>query len=105
MEYQRRLSVVHKSLLEQKMFSGVEKELAIFNAVMAFAICFATKSLWYVPAAMLMHSVLRWLYKRDPYIRKIYLRYNVLGRVYDPWPRRRQTTNARPEGFAKGLLC
>lgn len=100
-----RYSVVHKSLLEQKMFGGVEKELAIFNGTVAIAIIFGTKSFWYIPFAMLLHAILRWMYKRDPYMRKIYLRYNVLGRVYDPWPRHVMTTNMRPEGFSKGMLC
>lgn len=105
MEYQPRQSVVHKSLLEKKTYAGVEKEIAIFNGTLAFAICYATNSLWYAPAAFVIHSAVRWLTKRDPEIRKVYLRYNVLGRVYDPWPRRVQTTNSRPKGFGKGLLC
>lgn len=96
---------MHKSLLEQKTYAGVEKEIAIFNGTIAIAICYATKSIWYVPVAFLIHSAMRWLNKRDPQMRKVYLRYNVLGRVYDPWPRRRSATNMRPEGFSKGLLC
>ena len=99
------MTVVHKSLNELKTFAGVEKEIAIFNGTIAIAICYATQSLWYVPAAFFIHTLLRWLYRRDPHIRKIYLRYNVLGRVYDPWPRRKMTTNMRPEGFSKGMLC
>lgn len=105
MEYQERFSIVHKSLLEQKTYAGVEKEIAIFNGTIAIAICYATKSIWYVPVAILIHSVMRWLNKRDPQMRKIYLRYNVLGRVYDPWPQQRSATNMRPEGFARGMLC
>lgn len=101
----RRASVVHKSLLEQQMFAGVDKKIAIFNGTIAIAVSFATKSLWYVPVAMAFHEVMRWLHKRDPYVYKVYMRYNVLGRVYDPWPRNKMTTNERPEGFSKGLLC
>lgn len=105
MDYLPRVSTVHKSLLEQKTYAGVEKEIAIFNGTIAIAIIFATKSIWYVPVAFLTHAAMRWLNKRDPHIRKIYLRYNVLGRVYDPWPRVTQVTNTRPQGFSKGLLC
>ena len=105
MEYIPRVSMVHKSLLEQKTMAGVEKEIAIFNGTITVAICYATSSLWYIPVALLTHAAMRWLNKRDPNIRKIYLRYNVLGRIYDPWVRPNMTTNMRPEGFSKGMLC
>lgn len=105
MEYQPRASVVHKSLLENKTIAGVEKEIAVFNGTVAFAVCYGTQSLWYLPFAVLLHMGIRWMNKRDPHIRKIYLRFSVLGRTYDPWPRRKTTTNERPEGFSRGQLC
>lgn len=105
MEYQPRVTTVHKSLLEAKHIGGVEKEIAVFNGTVAFAVCFGTQSFYYLPVAILIHMLVRWLTKRDPHFRKIYLRFSVLGRTYDPWPRRKLATNERPEGFSKGTLC
>lgn len=105
MAYQPRVTVVHKSLLEAQRIAGVEKQLVILNGVIALAMSHGMGNLWYLPVAFLLHYLLAWGYRKDPEFRKIYLRYSVLGEIYDPWPRVTMKTNARPKGFGQGMLC
>ena len=104
-DYEPRWTPVHKSLLEIKTIAGVESRMAILNWTMAVAITFGMNTLYFLPAALLMHMLLRWLTRKDPHLIRIYSQYRVFGDVYDPWPRRKVKTNARPKGFGKGMLC
>lgn len=101
----RRVTPVHQSLLEVKTIGGVEARMAILNGTFSAAITFALESMYFLPIAVLTHIFLRWLTRRDPHIIKIYSQYRLLGSVYDPWPRRKQRTNMRPNGFGRGMLC
>lgn len=103
--YERRVTVVHKSLLETQTIGGVEKELVILNGAIAMAISVALNNFWYVPVAMLLHFFLAWGNRKDPDFRKIYIRYSLLGDIYDPWPHIKMKTNERPKGFGQGMLC
>jgi type IV secretion system protein VirB3 len=104
-EYQQRFTVIHKSAHEVKTIMGVESRMAILNGTMSLAILFAMESLYVLPFAVITHSLLRWLTKKDPQTIPIYTRYRIFGDVYDPWPRRSQKTNPRPYGFSRGMLC
>lgn len=103
--YESRATPVHRSLLEYKTIGGVESRMAILNGTVAAAITLGTETLLYIPVAMVLHMMLRWLTKKDPHLIMIYMRYRLLGDVYDPWVRRSTKTNARPKGFSRGVLC
>lgn len=105
MEYQPRATPVHRSLLEQKTIGGVESRMAILNGTLAAALTFGMMTVYFLPFAVLLHLVLRWITKKDAKLIEIYTRYRIFGEVYDPWPKAVMRVNARPKGFAKGLLC
>lgn len=105
MQTERRRTPVYQSLLEVKTVAGVESRIAILNGTFAAAFTFGLDNPWMIPIAVVTHIFLRWLTKKDPHIIRIYSQYRVLGAIYDPWPKRKQRTNARPRGFGRGLLC
>lgn len=87
------------------MLGGVEFRLAILNGTISAAIVMALQNWYYIPVAILAQLFLAWVTKKDPLVVKIYARYNLLGDVYDPWPRHTVRMNSRPEGFGKGIIC
>ena len=103
--YEPRFTIIHKSMLEAQRIAGVEKPMAILNGSIAMAMCMGLNNFYYLPFAVLLHYLMVWGYKKDPDFRIVYLRYTILGEIYDPWPHRKMKTNARPKGFGQGLLC
>jgi type IV secretory pathway TrbD component len=105
MDYELRASAIHRSLLEIKTIGGVEDRLAILNGTFAAAIVMGL-GLWpYIAVAVALHLVLARLTRRDPFTRRIYMRYNAQADRYDPWPHARQRCNRRPQGFGRATLC
>jgi type IV secretory pathway TrbD component len=104
-EYELRQTPVRKSLIETRTLGGVEFRLAMLNGTISAAIVMALQNWYYIPVAILIQLFLAWVTKKDPLVVKIYARYNLLGDVYDPWPRHTMRMNSRPEGFGKGLIC
>ncbi len=105
MSYEPRASAVHKSLLEIKTLGGVEKRMAIANGTLAAALTMGTNQPMFLALAVVVHFFLMWLTKKDPFTIKVYMRYALMGDIYDPWPKRTIKRNSRPEGFGKNLLC
>lgn len=103
--YEPRATVVHKSLLEIKTLAGVEKKMAILNGTMAATLTMGMNQPGFIGLAVGLHFFLMWVTKKDPFTIKVYARYALLGDVYDPWPKRTNKRNPRPEGFGKNLLC
>jgi len=103
--YQPRSTPIHHSLMEIKTIAGVERRIAIVNVTIAAALTMAMHVWGYVVAAVLLHVVLAYLTKRDPFLRLIYIRYNTQADTYDPWPHAVQRTGHRPYGFGRGALC
>jgi len=103
--YEPRATVVHKSLLEIKTLAGVEKKMAILNGTMAATLTMGMNQPGFLGLAVGLHFFLMWVTKKDPFTIKVYARYALLGDVYDPWPKRTNKRNPRPDGFGKNLLC
>jgi len=103
--YEPRRTPVHRSLMEIKTIAGVERRIAIVNITIAAALTMAMHVWGYVAAAALLHAVLAYLTKRDPFLRPIYIRYNTQADAYDPWPHAVQRGGHRPYGFGRGVLC
>lgn len=105
MSYEPRQTVVHRSLLEVKTLGGVEDRLAILNGTLTLAIMMGLRIYLYAVAGIFLHVLLRYITRRDPFTRRIYMRYNRQWDIYDPWPHKRQRHHLRPEGFGRGMLC
>jgi type IV secretion system protein TrbD len=105
MMYEPRQTVVHRSLQEIKTVGGVEDRLAILNGVITLAIMMGMRIYIYLVVGICLHYVMRYITRRDPYTRRIYMRYNRQWDAYDPWPHKKQLNHIRPEGCGKGMLC
>ncbi|MDE3021451.1 MAG: VirB3 family type IV secretion system protein [Pseudomonadota bacterium] len=103
--YVPRQTRVHKSLLEIQTLAGVERRLAIFNWTLAAVFVLGAGMVSYLAVAFILHAFLRWITRKDPYLRLIYIRYNRQADEYDPWPHATQKQNRRPHGFGRGHLC
>lgn len=79
--------------------------MAILNGTLGAALVMGTEQLAFVGLTVALHFFLMWMTKKDPYTIKVYARYATLADIYDPWPRKNQKRNTRPEGFGKNLLC
>ncbi len=106
MNYQPRYNVVHRSLQGAPFLLGVEKPLAVLNGTLGLALSVAAGTAWLLLISVFTHLLLKNLNRKDPCIRKIYLKSAVQGDFYDPWihvaePDR---TKRRP-GFGRGMLC
>ena len=105
MDHELRATAVYRSLLEIKTIGGVEDRLAIMNGTFAIAIVVGL-GLWpYIALAAALHLILARITRRDPFSRRIYMRYNTQADRYDPWPHARQRHGRRPQGFGRGTLC
>jgi type IV secretory pathway TrbD component len=103
--YQPRRTPVHRSLMEMKTIAGVERRIAIANITIAAALTMAMHMWAYVAAAAMLHVVLAYMTKREPFLRLFYIRYNRQHDMYDPWPHAVQRSGHRPHGFGRGTLC
>ncbi len=103
--YEPRASTVHKSLLEIKTYGGVEKRMAVANGTVWAALTMGTEQPAFIFFAVVVHFILMWVTKKDPFTINVYMRYAVLGDVYDPWIRRNMKRNERPEGCCRNVLC
>ena len=104
-DYQQRLTPLHRSLVEPQLIGGVERPLAIVNATLALVFVADLHFYFYLVVAVGLHLVLRRITRADPFTRKIYIKYNLQGDVYDPWPHARLRRGKRPAGFGRGMLC
>lgn len=105
MEYQQRITSIHKSLHEIKRIGGVESKLAILNGTFLAAFVMGLGMWQFIPVGIGTHMFLAWVTKNDAWARQIYMRYVTQADKYDPWPHAIQKKNERPEGFGKGMLC
>lgn len=106
MEYIPRVNVVHRSLQGNAFIFGVEKPLAIMNGTLGLAASFALGNVYVIGVSVFTHMLLRNLMKKDPDIRRVYLRADAQSGTYDPWPHvvELDRTKRKP-GYGKGMLC
>lgn len=77
----------------------------ILNATITAAVVMGFGLFIWVGIAVFAHIVLVWMTKKDPMMRKIYIRYRRQSFCYDPWPQAVQQENLRPYGYDRGNLC
>ena len=97
---------VHKSINVTKTIGGGDKSLVILNGTLGAMVCFALQNAYFLPVTIFMHIFIRWMTRRDPWLRRIYINYNRHNHYYDPWvSTKRMKRFLRPHGFGRDLLC
>jgi type IV secretion system protein TrbD len=104
-DYEPRVTPLRRSLVEPQLIAGVEKPFAVVNATLATVFVADLHIYSYIAIAVSIHILLRRITKADPFMRRIYIKYNLQADAYDPWPHVRQRRNWRPSGFGRGMLC
>lgn len=81
----QRTSRVYTVLDEPILLFGVDRRIAIFNAMVTFAMVMSFHWYWWIPVAIIAHIVLRFMHRRDAQIRDVYMVFKRQGTRYDPW--------------------
>ncbi len=100
-----RVSHVHQCLLEVPAAGQAEFGPVLFNITFLLMMLVGPNLWWWLVISYLIHQVLRWMYRKDPYTSRIFVRYLKEADIYDPWVRAGQLTNIRPYGAGRELLC
>lgn len=99
----RRITPIHRSLLEVKSTAGAEFTPTVLNITLMLVMMMGPKLLWWPFLTIMIHAGLRWMFERDDKLMLVYTRYRREGDSYDPWPRPRQTVGKRPYGMGRDL--
>lgn len=102
-------SRVRQGLTEQFLVAGVEPRLLLLNVGFFLFVFVLFRS--YLPVvviwgvlAFILHQALKPASKRDPFLRRIYLRYQMQADRYEPFPASDARLNKRPVGFGHGTI-
>lgn len=95
----------YRALNTQETVGGAEKSYAVLIFTMGLATLYATHYLPFAAFFIAMFFLLRWLTKKDPFIRRAYIKYNIQSDRWDPWPSRKLRNKWRPDGFNRGVRC
>jgi type IV secretion system protein VirB3 len=105
MQFERRSTIIHSSLLEVKSAGGAEFMPVVANVTIAFVMMIAPHFLWWPVVSWCIHKLLQYLFKVDERMFAVLFRYLNEGDYYDPWPRPGMR-NKRPYGMGRDLpLC
>lgn len=102
-------SRVRQGLTEQFLVAGVEPRLLLLNVgfflfvFVLFRSYMPVVAIWAV-LAFFIHQALKPASKRDPFLRRIYLRYQMQADRYEPYPAIDARLNKRPVGFGHGTI-
>jgi len=101
-----RITPVARVLTEPCLILGVEKPFAITNFTLAMVLAGELHLFGFLLVALGVHLALRHATRRDPFTRRVYVRYNLQGDRYEPWigTSLRQGRRAVP-GLQAGVLC
>lgn len=86
------------------MIAGVEKPFAIVNVTLAIALVGDLHMWAWLPVALVFHGLMQRITQDDPWIRRIYVRYNQQADCYDPWIAPCQQRGKRPDGWGYGVM-
>ncbi|MDA8417211.1 MAG: VirB3 family type IV secretion system protein [Betaproteobacteria bacterium] len=102
---ERRSTPCYRCLWEPLLIAGVEKPFAIVNITLAIALVGDLHFWGWLPVALLFHLFMRQITAEDPWVRRIYVRYNQQADAYDPWANPRQRRGRRPDGMGYGVMA
>lgn len=100
----RQPSRVYVGLAEQPLVAGAEPRLVLLNIGFLVFMLIAFKAIWWPLVTWVIHQALKAMTKRDPFIRRIYIKYQRQADRYEPWPERKPKRRLRPMGFGRGIL-
>ena len=100
-----RTTPVHHCLLEVKSAGGAEFQPVVFNVAVCLIMLIGPNIMWWPGVSYFIHKLLEWMFNRDPYLSRIFVRYMKEGDIYDPWPHANQFHNKRPFGAGRDLPC
>jgi type IV secretory pathway TrbD component len=96
---------IYRSLNEERMYGGVQKNLVLGNVAFVVLAVTGLGWWWFLVPSSLFHFLMRNINKRDPKVVQVYTRYAKQGTRYDPWPHQGQKVARRPVGFGRGQMC
>jgi type IV secretory pathway VirB3-like protein len=91
--------------MELRTLGGVEYELAIGNAMLAFVFLLGLGEPMFLIVSVLVHLILMWAGQKEQQFRKVYIKYATQGVRYDPWPKVQPHKNKRDVEFQGDKLC
>jgi type IV secretory pathway VirB3-like protein len=105
MEFERRSTVIHSSLLEVKSTAGAEFIPVLINFTVTAMLFMGPHIVWWPAVAWVIHKVLQYLFTVDQRMFEVLWKYLSEGDYYDPWPRYDSRVK-RPYGMGRDLpLC
>ncbi len=96
---------VHNCLLEVRSAGGAEFQPVVINVTVMLTILMGPNIMWWPAVTYVVHKLLQWMFNKDPYMSRIFVRYMREGDFFDPWPKANQFINKRPSGAGRDLLC
>lgn len=100
-----RINRIHTSMMQPNLIGGVEKNLAIFNGMMAWVFFMGLEMPYMLLVSIGFHLFLMFLGKKDPQFRQVYMKYIKQAARYDTWPSVQSHRNKRPNEFGGDRLC
>lgn len=108
MEIDGRDDRVFPALSRPPLLAGVDPKLLVVNYgfVLLGMLLFRDLRIVAVFAVLAVgvHLFLQGIFRRDPWMRMIYIRYMRQSDRYDPWPEIEPRRGLRPIGFGRGTL-
>jgi len=100
-----RITPVYGVLVQPLLIAGVEKPFAIVNVTLGLVMAGELHFYGWLCVTFLTHVWLKRMTKNDPFTRKIYIKYNRQGDVYESWLDVHSHRTKRPLGYGRGGSC
>jgi type IV secretion system protein VirB3 len=99
---------VFPALSRPSLVAGVDPKLLVVNYGFVLLVMLLFRDLRIVAVfavlAAAAHVFLRGIFRKDPWLRPIYIRYMRQADRYDPYPEIEPRRGLRPIGFGRGTL-
>lgn len=100
----RPASKVYVGLAEPLLVAGVEPQLLRLNLGFYAFIFILFKAWWFFAITWLIHQVLKSVSKKDPFLRRAYLKYQRQSDRYEPYPESNPKRLLRPVDLGRGIV-
>lgn len=99
---------VFPTLSKPPLLAGVDPKLLVVNYGFVLLVMLLFRDLRIVAVfgilAVGVHLFLQGIFRKDPWLRPIYIRYMRQADRYDPWPEIEPRRGLRPIGFGRDTL-
>lgn len=100
-----RVTPVYGVLVQPLLIAGVEKPFAIVNVTLGLVMAGELHFYGWLILTLLTHAWLKKMTKNDSFTRKIYIKYNRQGDVYESWLDVHSRRTKRPAGYGWRVSC